>query len=177
VRGGHSLSASYAFTRATFQTSAVEVFSIRQAVGGENEVGRGDRLPLVPDHTLALVGSFHVPKGIELGIGVRYTGRRYLRGDEANEERPLAGYWVGDARFGYTLGPWEMISVVRNIAGRRHAAFGTFNINQGGGGVLEQFVTPGEPRTVRVILRRRFGGSDAADQHRHSEDRKSPHGS
>jgi iron complex outermembrane receptor protein len=164
LRGGHSVSATYALTRATFQTSAVEVFSIREAAGGDNVIERGDRLPLVPDQTLALSGSFHLPKGIDLGMSARYTGRRFLRGDEANEEPPLAGYWVGDTRFGHTLGAWEISAVVRNIVGRRHAAFGTFNINQSAGGVLERFVTPGEPRTLRVIVRRRFGPSDAAER-------------
>src|SRR3712207_4939300 len=40
-----------------------------------------------------------------------------------------------------------------------YAAFGTFNLYQGGGGVLERFLTPGEPRTLRLVLRWNWGRS------------------
>jgi outer membrane receptor protein involved in Fe transport len=153
---GHMLYANYAATRATFRTAA-EIFSIREAEGGENETASGDRLPLVPDQTLTLGGSLALPAGLRAGADARYTGRRWLRGDEANETTPLAGYWVTDARAGYALGPWEVQAVVRNVFDRRYDAFGTFNINQGAGGALERFLTPGMPRTFQLVLRRGFG--------------------
>jgi len=153
---GHSLYANYALSRATFRTAA-DIFSIREAEGGDNQTAPGDRLPLVPDQTLSLGGSLVLSARLRAGADVRYTGRRWLRGDEANETTPLGGYWVADARAGYALGPWEVQAIVRNALGRRYDAFGTFNLNQGAGGALERFLTPGAPRTLQVVLRRAFG--------------------
>jgi outer membrane receptor protein involved in Fe transport len=159
LSGGHSLYANYAVTRATFQTRA-EIFSIREAEGGENETEPGDRLPLVPAQTLAVGGTLALPSRLQAGADLRYTGERWLRGDEANETSPLGGYWTADLRAGYALGPWELQAVVRNVLDRRYDAFGGFNIDQGSGGALERFLTPGMPRTVQVVVRRGFGVRD-----------------
>jgi iron complex outermembrane receptor protein len=159
ITGGHALYANYAYTRATFQTEA-EIFSIREAEGGENETEPGDRLPLVPDHTATIGGSFVLPAGFELGMDARYTGERWLRGDEANQTSPLSGFWLANARLSYELGQWEIQALVRNLFDREYAAFGTFNINQGAGDVLERFVTPGHPRTIQIILKRGFGAPE-----------------
>ncbi len=97
---------------------------------------------------------------ITAGADARYTGERWLRGDEANETSPLGGYWTADLRAGYALGPWEVQAIVRNVLDRRYDAFGGFNINQGSGGALERFLTPGMPRTVQVVVRRGWGRED-----------------
>jgi iron complex outermembrane receptor protein len=149
---------NYGLTRATYQVDA-EIFSVRESVGEDNEVEPGDRMPLVPAHTLA-VGATHRVGGAELGVETRYTGERWMRGDEANVTRPLPGFWTTQARLQQRLGPWSAELSVRNIFDDRHATFGTFNINQGGGGLLERFLTPGEPRTFRLTLQRRFGSSE-----------------
>ncbi|MEW5926964.1 MAG: TonB-dependent receptor [Gemmatimonadota bacterium] len=156
-RGGHSAYLNYAWTRATFRVDDIELFSIREEAGGENEVEKGDRLPLVPDHTLHAGFDLALPGGVGLGAASRYTGERFLRGDEANEEAPLGGYFVADLRVALSRGPWELQALVGNVFDSGYAAFGTFNLYQGGGGVLERFLTPGEPRTLRVVLRRSWG--------------------
>ncbi|HEU4628138.1 MAG TPA: TonB-dependent receptor [Gemmatimonadaceae bacterium] len=155
--GAHALYASYALTRATFRTGDVEIFSIREAEGGENVVEPGDRLPLVPDRTLVLGGTVMLPAAVRLGAEGRYTGRRWLRGDEANETAPLPGVWVADLRLGREFGAWAVEGIVRNLLDRRYATFGTFNLNQGAGDALERFLTPAQPRSVQLVLRRRLG--------------------
>lgn len=157
--GPLALRASYAFTRATFQVNGIEIFSIREAAGGENEVERGDRLPLVPAHAASIGGSLALPAGFELGIDARYTGERRLRGDEANVEPLLAAYWLADARLGYRFARWSVQAVVRNLFDDTHATFGTFNINQGAGDALERFLTPGTPRAFQLVVRREIGGA------------------
>jgi outer membrane receptor protein involved in Fe transport len=158
IAGGHALHATYAFTRAAFQ-SHTEIFSVREVAGEENEVVPGSRLPLVPAHTATVGGDVRLPAGFDLVMSARYTGARWLRGDEANETEPLSGYWVTDAKVGYIRGAWGVDAVVNNLFDREFATFGTFNINQGGGNVLERFLTPGEPRAAYVTLRRSFGTS------------------
>jgi outer membrane receptor protein involved in Fe transport len=157
VTGGHSLYANYAYTLATFQ-SAAEIFSIREDFGGSNAVRPGDQIPLVPNHQLKVGGSFVLPKGLFTGVDGRYIGSEYLRGDEANVERKLGGYFVADARLGWRGAGWEITAIANNLFQHKYATFGTFNVNQGAGDVLERFLSPGQRRLVRLVVRRNFGG-------------------
>lgn len=139
--GRVSLYASHAFTRATFQTAGIALFSIRQEAGAGNEVSRGDRMPLIPADASVL--GVTVPFGaLTVGVEARHTGRRFLRGDEANQEAPLDWYWLTDLRAAFRLGDWALQGVVRNLLDTGHATFGTFNLNQGAGHALERFLTP-----------------------------------
>lgn len=161
--GEWSLYANYALTRATFQ-SAAELFSIRASqevagspLAGPNDVRPGDRLPLVPLHQLKVGGQAALPAGFEGGLDARFIGTQWLRGDEGNETRPLSSYFVANVRLGYRFGPWEAEAVVSNVLGSDAAIFGTFNVN-GRTGRLERFLTPQAPRSLKVVLRRAFGG-------------------
>ena len=165
---GASLFANYAYTRATYQTDDVDIFSIRgEAAENEgvevNEVEAGDRFPLVPAHTFRAGADVPLARGVEVGADVRHTGRQWLRGDEANETSPLGGYTVANARVGYSFGGWGVQAVAYNVFDRRYATFGTFNLNQGNGDALERFLTPGQPRVFRLIVRRGFGAADVDD--------------
>jgi iron complex outermembrane receptor protein len=158
-----SLYANYAFTRATF-LDAAEIFSIRAdsafagaPLSGGNDVVRGDRMPLVPDHQVKFGGLLSLQSGLQLGADVRYTGRQWLRGDEANETVPLKGYAVASLRAGFSRANWELSVIVANAFNYQGAIFGTFNENRQSG-ALERFLTPMNARTFKVVLRRGFGG-------------------
>jgi iron complex outermembrane recepter protein len=160
-----SLYANYAFTRATFRTAA-EIFSIRadaafatSPLAGPNAVGEGDRLPLVPDHQLKLGGLLTLPVGLQFGVDARYIGKQWLRGDEANETAPLGGYFVANARVGFSRARWEVSAVVSNLFDSHRPVFGTFNENRQTG-TLERFLTPLTARAFKLIVRRGFGGPD-----------------
>lgn len=146
---------SYAFTRGTFQSEA-EIFSVREASGQENEVAPGDNLPLIPAHTVSL-GATAAFRALRIGSTARYTGRRWLRGDEANETSPLEAYWGVDARGEWRMRQWAVGVIVDNLFDRRFATFGTFNLNQAAGNRLERFLTPGARRNMQIVLRRSFG--------------------
>jgi iron complex outermembrane recepter protein len=157
-----SLYANYAFTRATFRTAA-DIFSIRadsafaaSPLAGENIVSPGDRLPLVPAHQVKAGGLLRA-EGIQFGLDARYTGRQWLRGDEANETKPLGGYFVTNLRVGFSRGNWEISAVASNVFDSHRAIFGTFNENRQTG-VLERFLTPMNGRSLKLIVRRGFGG-------------------
>lgn len=155
--GTHDLHASYGATRATFQSTA-EIFSIREAVGEENIVAPGDRMPLVPDQTFAIGGAFRVHRAVMAGAEARHVGPRWLRGDEANDTAPLPSHTMLDVHADWEHRGWTVGAVVTNLLDRRYAAFGTFNINQGAGDALERFLTPGSRRAVQVRVRRLIGG-------------------
>ena len=159
-----SLYANYAYTRATFRDAA-EIFSLRaddafagSPLAGDNAVEVGDRLPLVPGHQLKGGGLVHLPHGVDLGLDARYTGRQRLRGDEANQTRPLGGYFTLGARAGITRGPWEVSAVVTNLFDSHAPVFGTFNENRRTG-ELERFLTPLGARAIKIVVRRGFGAS------------------
>jgi iron complex outermembrane receptor protein len=158
-----SLYANYAYTRATFRTAA-EIFSIRAdtafvgaPLSGTNSVAPGDRLPSVPDHQVKFGGLLSLPVGLQLGADLRYTGRQWLRGDEANETSPLKGYLVTNLRAGFSKADWELSAVVSNAFNYKGAVFGTFNQNRQSG-ALERFLTPMNGRSFKFIVRRGFGG-------------------
>lgn len=54
LRRGHTFLLNYGYTSATFQVDDIELFSIREEGGGENEVEVGDRLPSFPITPFAL---------------------------------------------------------------------------------------------------------------------------
>ncbi|MGH7581071.1 MAG: TonB-dependent receptor, partial [Gemmatimonadales bacterium] len=174
---GHSVYLNYAFTRATFQ-SAAEIFSIRSIEEEEgeeepvinpfptdNEVVAGNRLPLVPDHLLKGGATVRIGPYFYLGADARYTGRQYLRGDEANVTDQLEDYIVTDARVGVEFDRWEISGVVTNLFQNRYAIFGAFNINQGNpdGPTVERFLSPGSERMFRLIVRTSLGGAPEPD--------------
>jgi iron complex outermembrane receptor protein len=158
-----SLYANYAFTHATFRDPA-PIFSIRadsaftgSPLAGPNAVNAGDRLPLVPDHQVKMGGLLTLPGGVQFGLDGRYFGQQWLRGDEANETQPLSGYFVANARVGYTREKWEVSAVVQNLFDSHHPIFGTFNENRQTGN-LERFLTPLNARAFKLVVRRGFGG-------------------
>ena len=170
---GHSLYLNYAFTRATFQSDA-DIFSIRLAGGDEgeitnpfpteNEVTPGNRFPQVPGHQVKLGGLARIGRYLSVGADGRYTGKQFLRGDEANVTEPLDGYFVADARVAVEFGRWEINGIVTNLFQNESAIFGTFNVNQGNpdGPTVERFLTPNHRRAFRLVVRTTLGGPKTA---------------
>jgi outer membrane receptor protein involved in Fe transport len=169
--GGHSAYLNYGYTQATFQSPS-EIFSIRSVeeegedeiinpFPTDNEVGAGDHFPLVPDHILKGGATVRVGRYFYVGADARYTGRQWLRGDEANVTDKLDDYVVTDARLGVELDRWEISGVVTNVFQNRYASFGTFNVNQGNpaGPTVERFLSPGSERMFRLIVRTSVGGA------------------
>ena len=158
-----SLYANYAYTHATYRTPA-DIFSARAAaafagssLAGPNAVQPGDEIPLVPGHQVKAGGLVRLPAGVDVGLDLRFTGRQWLRGDEANETRPLDDYFTAGVRAGLTRGDWELSAVVTNVFDSHAAVFGTFNENRRTG-ELERFLTPLGARAVKLVVRRGLGG-------------------
>lgn len=181
--GGHSVYLNYAFTRATFQSEA-DVFSIRSVTEEEdeepeepedevvnpfptdNEVEPGKRLPLVPDHQIKAGGRLQLGHYLNLGADARYIGKQWLRGDEANVTDQLADYIVADARASVSFDRWEVTGIVTNLLDRKYAIFGAFNINQGNpdGPTVERFLSPGQERMFRLVVRYTIGASGSGGE-------------
>ncbi len=161
--GGHTVYANYAYTRGTFQET-LQIFSARanadpsSPLFGNNLVQPGDHLPSTPANTLRAGASFKLPAGLTAGLDIRYTGRQWLRGDEANETSQLPGYSITNARLGWEWKGWSILGIVGNVFDTRRAVFGTFNRNETTGQV-ERFLTPAQARQFKVVVRRSFGAA------------------
>ncbi len=163
-----SLYANYAYTRATYRTAA-DIFSIRadsqfaaSPLAGDNAITVGSRIPSVPDHQVKAGTLVKLNRWWSVGVDGRYTGRQWLRGDEANQTRPLSGYVSANLRTGFEFGPWEINAVLTNVFNSHRAIFGTFNENRQTGN-LERFLTPMNARALKVVVSREFGGSGGDD--------------
>ncbi len=158
---GHSVYVNYAWTRATFQSRDTLATPIDST--GLELVTPGDVIPLVPIHSVKFGAAFQLPGNLSLRADGRYIGRQWLRGDEANVSSQLPGFFVADARLGWSVGRWDLIGTVTNLFNRHYAAFGTFNVNEGDPAApIEQFLTPGGTRAFRFIARLTFGHGSAA---------------
>jgi outer membrane receptor protein involved in Fe transport len=160
LHGGHSMYAAYSYTRATFQ-SVANIASLLE-IGDGNIAEPGDRMPLVPAHQLRAGVDARIARAVGVGLDGRYIGSQWLRGDEANQDRPLDGYVVVDARTSWTVKGWDLTAAVANLLRQQRAVFGTYNVNEGAIGrpSLERFLTPSAPRAVRLSVHRRFGPAD-----------------
>jgi outer membrane receptor protein involved in Fe transport len=160
LSGGHSIYANYTYTMATFESTA-DIFSPIEdpALGISNTVHPGNRLPLVPEQQFKAGVDLRLGSHLGVGAGGRYIGKQWLRGDEANQTPELPDYFVADARAAVTFSNWEVVGIVTNLFDKKYANFGTFNFNEGvSPSPLERFLTPGQKRAFRIVVRRSFGG-------------------
>jgi outer membrane receptor protein involved in Fe transport len=163
--GGHSLYANYAYTLATFESPAAILSPLNDPdLGINNDVLPGNEFPLVPRHQFKAGGEARLGRNLTVGVNGRFIGTQWVRGDEANQTPKLASYVVTDARVGVDVGPWEVTGIITNLFDKQYANFGTFNFNGGApdGPTLERFLTPGQKRAFRLVIRRSFGAQTRA---------------
>jgi outer membrane receptor protein involved in Fe transport len=143
--------ANYGFVRATFQ-SHLTVFSDSNPgadVNGDIFVHPGDRLPEIPLHTAKLGIGYNLPWRIHVGFDAVLVSGQYLRGDEANLQKPLPGYAVLNARA--TWQATDQLSFFfegENILDNRYSSFGLYSDPTGNGAfnfTNSRFYTPGQP--------------------------------
>ncbi|ATE62843.1 TonB-dependent receptor [Thauera sinica] len=176
---------NYNWLRATFQSSACIVAENNSTAEsdpgcGEEQirVGRGDRIPGLPEHGLKLALSWRANDDLRVGAGlVAYSGQ-YVRGNENNRHKAgdgfrgrgeLPGYAVVNLSADYRLsGGWTLFGRVDNVFDQRYATAGALAENPftGPGNAFqpdtdqwrsEQFVAPGAPRAAWVGLRYAWG--------------------
>ena len=99
----------------------------------------GNRLRNVPDHSGSLWTTYELPRGFEIGGGVRYVGERFT--NETNARR-LEGYWLADATAAYDISSRLTLRLnAFNLFDKRYA-------DQIGGG---HFI-PGPGRSILATL-------------------------
>jgi outer membrane receptor protein involved in Fe transport len=148
--------ANYALVDATFLTPFMERSANHPSadLDGLIDVARGDRIPGIPRSAFKLGADYRLTSAFQVGCDVVYNSARWLRGDEANELRPLGGYTLLNLRGNWRLGEHlSLFARLNNVFDRRnYASFGTL----GNASVVypsiadPRFASPGEPRSMWV---------------------------
>ncbi|HVE77474.1 MAG TPA: TonB-dependent receptor [Gemmatimonadaceae bacterium] len=159
----------YAWVDGTFR-SVAQLASAREDAGPAEP---GDRLPLSPEHRLTAALAISRPLGplvLDGELSGRYLSSQFLRGDDANEEEPLAGYGVADLHLGVEAPRWAVTARITNLLDRRYETFGIFGENPAGGlpggpapppappgeAPVERFLNPGYPRSITLTVTAKF---------------------
>ena len=159
-----ALSLDYALIDATFRTAeALPSPNHPDAdASGAIQVTAGDRLPGIPRHRVRFDTEWRATEAWTLGSTVIFNSEQYLRGDESNQIKPIAGYAVVNLRTALRVAQGiELYGIVRNLFDQRYATFGTlYNLEAASAlnlGLSDpRTVSPGLPRAVYGGLRIRF---------------------
>jgi len=142
---------NYAYTRATFQ-ERVELAT--PLPPGQESVPAGSSLTLVPNHRLNAGIAYRPWPWLTLAMDARWVSSQFLRGDDANRQPPLPGYWVANTGATARWRGFEGFIRINNALDNRYETFGTFAPNgRAPGAPVERFLTPASPINVLAGLR------------------------
>ena len=145
--------ANYTFTRATFQQRA----ELATPLTGTETVKPGDLFSLVPEHRVNVGVAYHPRRWATLSLDFGYVGSQFLRGDEANHQRPLDGYTFVNLGGSATWRNLTAFVRLNNALDQQYETFGTFAINgRAAGRPTERFLTPAAPINAIVGLQYAF---------------------
>jgi outer membrane receptor protein involved in Fe transport len=151
------LSTNYTYLNAQFLTGYKTQDPLDQANPAGKLVEKGDRLPGIPEHMFKASLSVDLWRKLSLGFSGLYSGDRYLRGDEANNQAKLSGYWLFNATAEYKVTKnFSIFGKLDNIFDKRYGTFGVYgNATEVLGDQYNngRFVSPGSPRAGWIGIR------------------------
>ena len=151
-RGPWSLSLGYAYTLAQFRApfTVVSMDNPQADADGLIAVAPGSRVPGIPAHR-GVVGLAYTLPRLTLRGALQAQSRQWRAGDEANLDRPVAGFMRLD--LGADVALWRRFSAfvdMTNALNRHYATFGTYSqlgaISDTAAGA--RALTPAAPRRV-----------------------------
>jgi len=87
----------------------------------------GDVIPTVPRHRLKAGFDYWLTPQWRVGADLIAVSSQFFRGDEGNDDLPLAGYAVVNLRTGYRVNDnVELYGIVKNLFSTDYATFGTY---------------------------------------------------
>jgi outer membrane receptor protein involved in Fe transport len=155
--------ANYGFVRATFESNLTILSANNPGAdaNGAIYVQPGDRLPEVPLHVGKLGVGYSLPWHIHLGLDATGVSSRYLRGDEANLQKPLPGYAILNARASWqTTSSLSLFFEGENILDHQYSSFGLYGDPTANGTFPNfsnpRFYVPGQPFGFRLGAQFRY---------------------
>jgi Outer membrane receptor proteins, mostly Fe transport len=106
---------NYTATKATFETDVL-LFS--------GQVKNGDELPLVPRHRVSVGVNVHPLDNLTISLFGNYVSNQFLLGDEPNQGKQLADYFVLNGRIAYEQKFWSAQLVLNNMTNRKYSSSG-----------------------------------------------------
>lgn len=148
-------SSNYTYLDATFQDS----FGV-QNPRNQNEiiaVRPGQRIPGIPEHLFKWAVGVELWQKLSLGVNGLYSGDQFFRGDEANVNAPLAGYWLFNAIAEYKVNKhFAVFGKLDNVFNNNYSSFGVYgNASEVLGNAFDngRFISPGAPRAGWIGVR------------------------
>ncbi|GAB6067648.1 TonB-dependent receptor [Methylothermus subterraneus] len=145
---------NYTFLDATFRTPFLAPSPNNPAAdeSGRLPVRRGDRIPGLPEHTFKFSLDVDILPQFTLGMSGVYNSDRFFRGDEANLNDPVPGFWVFNLRSAYRINRYVQLFLrVDNLFDKRYQTFGLFGeADRVLGEEFDdaRFIGPGAPRGI-----------------------------
>lgn len=106
---------NYTAMKATFETDVL-LFS--------GQVRRGDELPLVPRHRVSMGVNTYPLEGLTLSLFGNYVGEQFMLGDEPNQAKKIADYFVLNSRAAYQWKQWTGYVNFNNLTNRKYSTSG-----------------------------------------------------
>ena len=106
---------NYTATKATFETDVL-LFS--------GQVTKGDELPLVPRHRVSTGVNVHPVEGLTLSLFGTYVSSQFLLGDEPNQGKKLADFFVLNSRIAYEQKYWTAQLMLNNMTNQKYSSSG-----------------------------------------------------
>ncbi len=123
------MSFNYAFIDARFLTP----FTVQSAnhphaaENGDMSVLKGNRIPSIPQHIIKFATDVDVLDDWTVGMNLMFNGEQFFRGDEANLDKPLAGYVVVNLNTEYRLNKHvTLFARLDNVFGEQYNNFGLY---------------------------------------------------
>jgi outer membrane receptor protein involved in Fe transport len=151
--------ANYTFLDATFQNGFLVSSPNNPSADadGNIQVGKGDRIPLLPRHSLKLGADVDVLNDVTVGADMQLTSNRVFRGDEANLNSKLGGFAVFNLRGEYRVHKnLSLFGRLDNVFDRKFKNFGMYGEADnvlGDSFTDRRFVGVGAPRAGWVGIR------------------------
>lgn len=132
--------ANYSYIRATFEDD----FSYARDVDGNAttfNVSKGDRLPGIPAHNVKVGLDYAFTQQFSAGLTASYHSSQYYRGDEANDDKKIAGYRVVNLHSRYKVNEHlQFFAKVNNLFDSHYNTFGLYG--EPGEAGLEDYKDP-----------------------------------
>ncbi|MBS1212389.1 MAG: TonB domain protein [Proteobacteria bacterium] len=150
---------NYTLLDATFQTPFIANSPNNPGAdaNGQTQVQRGDRIPGLPRHMLKIFTDVEPIKDLVLGVNMVFNSNQYLRGDEANLDRPIGEYAIFNLHGEYRFNKhFTLFTRIDNLFDKRYQTFGTYGEADGVLGDAyndTRFVGVGAPRAGWVGIK------------------------
>ena len=148
-------SANYTYLNARFLSpfDTVNPLNTDEAI----VVNSGSKIPGIPEHIFKAAVGVDLWQKFYVGVNGEYSGDRYLRGDEANRDNKLMGYWLFNATAEYKVTKnFSVFGKLDNIFDKRYYSFGAYGQPDevlGNSYDNPRFVSPGMPRAGWIGVR------------------------